>query len=118
VGGGCCPSCSRGGLATETTLLPSPFSASHSPSPLPLATTPTPPRPPALDALLGASHVLTSIPPAGLPLYDPVTRGQLAALRARAEAAAAGRTPPLTWLGVLSSTSVYGDHQGAWVDEG
>lgn len=25
--------------------------------------------------------------------------------------------PPLQWVGYLSSTSVYGDHQGAWVDE-
>ncbi|GBF92691.1 hypothetical protein Rsub_05060 [Raphidocelis subcapitata] len=72
---------------------------------------------PAAAALSRASHVLTSIPPAGLPLYDPVTRAQLRALRARARAAAAGDAPPLDWLGVLSSTSVYGDHGGGWVDE-
>lgn len=70
-----------------------------------------------MDALMSASHVVSSIPPAGLPLYDPVTRAQLALLRRRAEAAAAGDAPPLQWLGVLSSTSVYGDHGGGWVDE-
>ncbi|KAI8471093.1 MAG: NAD(P)-binding protein [Monoraphidium minutum] len=72
---------------------------------------------PALDALMASSHVLTSVPPAGLHLYDPVTRAQLRLLRRRAEAAAAGGAPPLRWLGVLSSTSVYGDHGGGWVDE-
>lgn len=66
---------------------------------------------------MSASHVLTSVPPAGLHLYDPVTRSQLAALAARAAAARAGAAAPLAWLGVLSSTSVYGDHAGGWVDE-
>jgi hypothetical protein len=70
-----------------------------------------------MDALMSATHVVTSVPPAGLPLYDPVTRSQLRLLRRRAEAAAAGDAPWLQWLGVLSSTSVYGDHGGDWVDE-
>ncbi len=88
---------------------------------------PTPPRchsPPRnpkrqapCHALEAASHIVTSIPPAGLPLYDPVTRDQLRAVRRRARAARAGDAPPLRWLGVLSSTSVYGDHGGGWVDE-
>jgi hypothetical protein len=92
--------------------------ADHTPPPPPLRLRPhRAARPPALNELLSATHVLTSIPPAGLPLYDPVTRDQLRAVRRRAEAAAAGAAPPLAWLGVLSSTSVYGDHQGAWVDE-
>jgi len=30
----------------------------------------------------------------------------------------AARAPELTWIGYLSSTSVYGDHKGEWVDEG
>ena len=29
----------------------------------------------------------------------------------------AGRGADLTWLGYLSTTAVYGDHQGGWVDE-
>ena len=66
---------------------------------------------------MAATHVVTSVPPAGLPLYDPVTRAQLGAVAARAAAARAGAAPPLRWLGVLSSTSVYGDHGGGWVDE-
>jgi len=74
-------------------------------------------RGPAVDALFNASHVITSIPPAGLHLYDPVTRDQLRLLKQRAHASRAGDAPPLRWMGVLSSTSVYGDHGGGWVDE-
>ncbi|VXC76342.1 NAD(P)-dependent oxidoreductase [Sphingomonas sp. 8AM] len=52
--------------------------------------------------LAASTHVLSSVPPddAG----DPVLRHY--------EAALAGR-----WLGYLSSTGVYGDTGGAWVDE-
>ena len=61
------------------------------------------PASPALLAALGrASHVLSSVPPADG--VDPV----LAALGDRL----GGR-----WLGYLSSTGVYGDAGGAWVDE-
>ncbi len=54
----------------------------------------------------GISHVLNTIPPdeAG----DPVT------LRHANDIAAAGG---LVWLGYLSTTGVYGDRGGAWVDE-
>ena len=56
-------------------------------------------------ALAGATHLLSSIAPdeAG----DP-------ALAAHGAAIAAA---PLAWAGYLSTTGVYGDHQGAWVDE-
>ena len=59
------------------------------------------------EALQGATHLLISAGPdeAG----DPV----LNALREDI-AAAASR---LQWLGYLSTTGVYGDHQGGWVDE-
>ena len=55
-----------------------------------------------------ASHVLISAGPdqAG----DPVLRafgGQIAA-----------RAANLAWVGYLSTTAVYGDHRGGWVDEG
>lgn len=52
------------------------------------------------------SHVLLSIPPdeAG----DPAARIMADALR---------RLPHLQWLGYLSTTGVYGDKGGAWVDE-
>jgi len=53
-------------------------------------------------ALGRASHVLSSVPPADG--VDPVL--------ARYGAALAGK-----WLGYLSSTGVYGDTGGAWVDE-
>ena len=56
-------------------------------------------------ALAGATHLLSSIAPdeAG----DP-------ALAAHGTEIAAA---PLAWAGYLSTTGVYGDHQGAWVDE-
>ncbi|MCA0273964.1 MAG: SDR family oxidoreductase [Proteobacteria bacterium] len=59
---------------------------------------------PALDR---ATHVLMSIAPdeAG----DPV-------LAAHAEDLARA-APHLKWLGYLSTTGVYGDHDGGWVDE-
>ncbi len=56
--------------------------------------------------LAGTSHVLVSIPPddAGDPVAD-LHGPALAAL------------PGLRWLGYLSTTGVYGDTGGAWVDE-
>lgn len=54
-------------------------------------------------ALADSSHVLSSVPPGGEGL-DPVLDCYGDAL--------AGR-----WLGYLSSTGVYGDTGGAWVDE-
>jgi nucleoside-diphosphate-sugar epimerase len=53
-------------------------------------------------ALADSSHVLSSVPPGGDG--DPVLAHYGAAL--------AGK-----WLGYLSSTGVYGDTGGAWVDE-
>jgi nucleoside-diphosphate-sugar epimerase len=60
---------------------------------------------PARD-LAGASHILVSIPPdetgdPGYALYG----------------AAVAALPGLEWLGYLSTTGVYGDRQGGWVDE-
>ncbi len=54
-------------------------------------------------ALADASHVLSSVPPGGEGL-DPVLERYGAALSGK-------------WLGYLSSTGVYGDCGGAWVDE-
>ena len=53
-------------------------------------------------ALAGASHVLSSVPPdaSGDPVLDTYGDGL-----------------PGRWLGYLSSTGVYGDSGGAWVDE-
>ena len=55
------------------------------------------------SALAGASHVLSSVPPdpaGGEPVLD-----------------AYGGSLTGKWLGYLSSTGVYGDTGGAWVDE-
>lgn len=60
-----------------------------------------------VPALAGASHLLVTAPPgeAGDPLLglDGV--------------AAAIAHSPLRWIGYLSTTGVYGDRGGAWVDE-
>jgi nucleoside-diphosphate-sugar epimerase len=63
-------------------------------------------RPIATGALHGITHILVSVPPD--PQGDPVlTRhaGDIAAM------------PGLEWLGYLSTTGVYGDRGGGWVDE-
>ena len=58
-----------------------------------------------LAALRSATHVLSSVPPADGA--DPVLAryGDAIALA------------PAAWVGYLSSTGVYGDARGAWVDE-
>ena len=58
------------------------------------------------SALAGASHVLSSVPPDSAG-GDPV--------RAAYDEALAGCGAG--WIGYLSSTGVYGDTRGAWVDE-
>ncbi|MET0372088.1 MAG: SDR family NAD(P)-dependent oxidoreductase [Sphingobium sp.] len=57
-------------------------------------------------AIATATHILSSVPPEAEA--DPVLT------RYGAELAAA----PALWIGYLSSTGVYGDAAGAWVDEG
>jgi nucleoside-diphosphate-sugar epimerase len=54
----------------------------------------------------GVTHVLVSVPPdeAGDPVFD-THAGEIAAI------------PRLAWLGYLSTTGVYGDRAGGWVDE-
>ncbi len=59
-----------------------------------------------LAALNGATHLLSSVPP-DADGADPV-------LARYGEAAALA---PARWVGYLSSTGVYGDVGGAWVDE-
>ncbi|MTJ81187.1 MAG: SDR family oxidoreductase [Telmatospirillum sp.] len=58
-------------------------------------------------ALTGATHILSSVPPdeEGDPVLD----------MARTALAAAG--PGVSWTGYLSTTGVYGDYGGDWVDE-
>ncbi|MSP67916.1 MAG: SDR family oxidoreductase [Alphaproteobacteria bacterium] len=66
-------------------------------------------RAPLADAaatLAPTTHLLISIPPD--QEGDPVLR---------THAALIARLPRLLWVGYLSTTGVYGDHGGAWVDE-
>lgn len=64
------------------------------------------PLAPAKSILAGCSHVLIAVPPdeSGCPVLDE-HGSDLVALEG------------LNWLGYLSTTNVYGDHGGAWVDE-
>ncbi|HUB96363.1 MAG TPA: SDR family NAD(P)-dependent oxidoreductase, partial [Stellaceae bacterium] len=57
-------------------------------------------------ALAGSTHLLLSVPPddAGDPVFDR-HGAALASIRG------------LSWVGYLSTTGVYGDRGGAWVDE-
>lgn len=56
-------------------------------------------------ALARATHLLTSVAPEGGG--DPILAAHAAELRAARPA----------WVGYLSTTAVYGDHAGGWVDE-
>ena len=58
------------------------------------------------DALHAATHVLVSVPPDADG--DPVLRHHGRDLEAASS---------VTWIGYLSTIGVYGDHQGAWIDE-
>ncbi|MFD1380881.1 Rossmann-fold NAD(P)-binding domain-containing protein [Fodinicurvata halophila] len=60
----------------------------------------------AETALAGTQYLLSSVPP--LPVGDPV-------LAAHGEAIA--RLPETSWIGYLSTTGVYGNADGGWVDE-
>ena len=64
------------------------------------------PSPELADALATATHIVTSIPPEANG--DPVLQRHEADL---------ARAPQLGWVGYLSSIGVYGDWQGAWIDE-
>ncbi|MEM8623813.1 MAG: SDR family oxidoreductase [Pseudomonadota bacterium] len=70
----------------------------------------------AHTAIIRASHVLISASPeptADGGGVDPVLAGLGDALRARGGGQGAG----IRWIGYLSTTGVYGDRAGAWVDE-
>lgn len=58
------------------------------------------------QCLADATHILVSIPPG--EDGDPVIRYHSMDI---------GVEQGLAWLGYLSTTAVYGDHQGGWVDE-
>ena len=60
----------------------------------------------AEPTLAGATHLLATAPPS--PSGDPVLERYGAAIAA---------APALGWIGYLSSTGVYGDRGGGWVDE-
>lgn len=60
----------------------------------------------AAEALAGVTHLLSSVPPG--EDGDPV-------LQAHKDAIAAAGS--LRWIGYLSTTGVYGDRDGGWVDE-
>jgi nucleoside-diphosphate-sugar epimerase len=66
----------------------------------------TSPAPDLLEQIAQAEAVLCSVPPDAEG--DPALRLLLPALRA---------SPALRWVGYLSSTSVYADRAGGWVDE-
>jgi nucleoside-diphosphate-sugar epimerase len=59
-------------------------------------------------SICSATHILISTPPSP-DFGDPVLAHCVDLIRKYAR--------PFQWLGYLSSTGVYGDHQGGWVDE-
>lgn len=90
----------RGSVPTDRRIVP--FAAAAA-----IATVPFD----AAAACIGmATHVLSTVPP------DPGTDGHADPVLAR-YAAAIAAAPRLRWIGYLSSTVVYGDRAGGWVDE-
>lgn len=63
--------------------------------------------PEVLRAIADASHILSSVQPDPAGGADPVLMRYGGAIAAAAA----------SWIGYLSSTGVYGDTRGAWVDE-
>ena len=63
--------------------------------------------PQVADAIAAATHILSSVPPAGEAAGDDPVLERFGPLLARHRG----------WIGYLSSTGVYGDAAGAWVDE-
>jgi nucleoside-diphosphate-sugar epimerase len=59
-------------------------------------------------AIAAATHLLATAAPGGEAGDDPVLAAHGNAVRA---------APDLRWIGYISTTGVYGDHGGAWVDE-
>lgn len=64
----------------------------------------------ALESLRHATHVLSTVPPDADNGVDPVLMAHAQQLSEHAEG--------FRWAGYISSTSVYGDYEGEWVDEG
>jgi len=64
------------------------------------------PKLPLVSAYAGVTHVVSTIPPDAQG-HDPVVLHLLSTLE----------TLSLQWFGYLSTTGVYGDSQGEWVDE-
>ncbi len=66
----------------------------------------------AFDAAGGlvaeATHIVSTVPPDALSQSDPVLAAYAGAMRA---------SSALRWAGYLSTTGVYGDRAGGWVDE-
>lgn len=62
----------------------------------------------ALADLMSATHIVTTIPAVADFDRDPVLAFHAADMT---------RSANLHWAGYISTTGVYGDHQGAWVDE-
>ncbi|WP_421707607.1 SDR family oxidoreductase [Algihabitans sp.] len=60
----------------------------------------------AMAALAGTTHLLSSVPPGSGE--DPVIEAHFGDIAALSE---------LRWVGYLSTTGVYGDRAGGWVDE-
>src|SRR5690606_20421617 len=61
------------------------------------------------EALRTTTHLVVSAAPGTTPPADPLLRLLPSGLRAA--------MPGLRWAGYLSTVGVYGNHDGAWVDE-
>jgi nucleoside-diphosphate-sugar epimerase len=65
------------------------------------------------EAVAAATHIVSTVPPAG----DGLDAGDAADPVLHRYAAGLAGAPDLRWIGYLSTTGVYGDRNGGWVDE-
>ena len=69
----------------------------------------------AMNELLSASHVLTTVPPTQTSSGDPVLKAH--GNEIKKASLTTNNNSNLKWVGYLSSTGVYGNRNGAWVSE-
>lgn len=74
-------------------------------------------NPDLLDALRETTHLIISIAPARQENLDAPDETVDPTLAALSDHKLSDMAPALQWVGYLSTVGVYGNHDGAWVDE-
>ena len=110
-----------GGMAAGTTRSPDKAKALDDAGITPLLFDGTSLSTEIADALYTTTHLVVSIAPdhgmRGNDVDAPQARASVDPVLAVAREIIANDMPALRWIGYLSTVGVYGDHDGAWIDE-